>query len=109
MEMENKGKLNFYSVFSQSCGNNRGSSSVYINYNQKVYSIRLPNVDCLKYPIGSKIGLIYNDKFDYFYIPDGLEKDISRLIFIGVVIIILLIKWKGINIRRWLNSARKGF
>ena len=102
MEMENKGKLNFYSVFSQSCGNYRGSSSVYINYNQKVYSIKLPNVDCPKYPIGSKIGLIYNDKSDYFYIPDGLEKDISRLVFIGLVIIVLLIQW-------WRKGVRKSF
>ena len=39
-------------VIDQYCRSSKGSSSFHINYNGKVYYVRMANQECLKYPKG---------------------------------------------------------
>jgi hypothetical protein len=80
-KLEQSSPMNTYQVIEQGCRNSKGSSSVHISYNRKTYYIRLANGECLKYPIGSKISLVYNDDLDYFYKPDGKKRGRNRLFF----------------------------
>ncbi|RRQ46714.1 hypothetical protein DTW91_04340 [Chryseobacterium sp. SC28] len=88
--------LKSHTIIEQGCRNSKGSSSVHIKYNKKIYYIRLANKECLKYPIGTEIQLSYNEQFDYFYKPDGLKRDKRRLLIIGVIFILSIIPWKKI-------------
>ncbi len=67
---------------------------MHINHKNKIYYIRLANRECQKFPVGSKIGLKYNDKLDYFYKPDGLKRDRNRLVFTGSFFILSIVPWK---------------
>ena len=53
-------------VVEQYCRASKGSSSINIEYNGDLYSVRLANGECLKYPVGAEIKLIYNDTHDIF-------------------------------------------
>lgn len=73
--LENPIMLKTYTIIEQGCRNSKGSSSVHIKYNNKIYYIRLANKECLKYPVGNEIMLSYNEQFDYFYKSDDLKRD----------------------------------
>lgn len=94
--LENPSMLKSYTIIEQGCRNSKGSSSVHIKYNSKMYYIRLANKECLKYPIGTEIKLSYNERLDYFYKPDGLKRDKNRLLFTVVIFILSIIPWKKI-------------
>lgn len=70
-----------YRVKEQYCRVSKRSSSIFISHNSKNYSIRMSNNDCLNYPVGSNIKLVYNDRYDYFYKQDGLQKGIFKIFF----------------------------
>ncbi|VFA40229.1 Uncharacterised protein [Chryseobacterium indologenes] len=94
--LENPNMLKSYTITEQGCRNSKGSSSVHIKYNNKIYYIRLANKECLKYPVGTEISLSYNKQFDYFYKPDGLKRDRNRLFFTAIIFILSIIPWKKI-------------
>lgn len=97
-KLEKSGMLTVFKVIEQGCRSSKGSSSVHILYRGKVYYIRLANEECLEYPIGSKISLIYNDDFDYFYKPDGLKRNNYRLSFSIAFLFLSALPWnKFIN------------
>ena len=95
-KLEKSGRLTTLKVVNQGCRNSKGSSSVHISYNGKIYYVRLANKECLKYPVGSKISLIYNHEFDYFYVPDGLMRDKYRLFFTLGFLFLSVIPWKSL-------------
>lgn len=99
-EMERSGTIKFYEVLLQSCRNYKGGSSIRIGYGSQIYAIGLSNRECPKYPVGSKIALIYNARFDYFYMPDGLKRDRNRLIFTGSIFVLSLLPWRKFNSRK---------
>lgn len=99
-EMEKSGTLKFHEVLLQSCRNYKGGSSLRISYGSKIYAVGLSNGECPKYPIGSKIGLIYNVRFDYFYKPDGLKRDRNRLFFTGSIFVLSMLPWRKFNLRK---------
>lgn len=82
-----------YVVIEQYCRSYKGGSSVHINYNRRVYYIGMANQECLKYPKRSKIYLVYNDRYDYFYQPDGLQRDSFRLFFFPFLLLLSIIPW----------------
>ena len=83
-----------YTVVEQGRRNYKGSSSVHIKYNNKIYYIRLANKEYLKYPVGKEIKLSYNKQLDYFYKPDGLKRDKNRIWFTAIIFIISIIPWR---------------
>lgn len=102
--LENFSMLKSYTIIEQGCRNSKGSSSVHIKYFNKIYYIRLANKECLKYPIGTEIKLCYNEKFDYFYKPDGLKRDKNRLLFTGIIFMLSIIPWKKIINKKNIKS-----
>lgn len=103
-KLEKSGILTPFKVIEQGCRNSKGSSSVHISHNGEIYYIRLANKECLKYPKGSKIVLIYNDKFDYFYKPDGLSRDSYRLFFAFAFLLLSVLPWKMFMYRTSLKN-----
>lgn len=95
-KLENIKTLKAYTIIEQGCKKSRGGSSVHIEYNDRVYYIRLSIAECEKYPVGSKIMLNYNHQFNYFYLPDGLKRDKRRLSIIGILFLLTVIPWKKI-------------
>lgn len=89
-------------VIEQYCRSYKGSSSVHINYNGRIYYVRMANQECLKYPKGAMIYLVYNDRHDYFYQPDGLRRDSFRLFFFSFLLLLSIIPWD-----RLLKKKRK--
>ena len=87
-------------VIEQYCRSYKGSSSVHINYHGKVYYVRMANEECLKYPKGSKISLVYNDRYDYFYQPDGSRRDSFRLFFFSFLLFLSIIPWNRFSDRK---------
>lgn len=105
-KLENFGKLELFEVINQGCRNSKGTSSVHISYNRKTYFIRLANGECYKYPVGSKITLIYNDYFDYFYFPNSLSRDRYRLIFTFSLFFFSILPWK-IVLENWIIKKKR--
>ncbi len=80
-------------VVEQYCRASKGSSSINIEYNGNLYSVRMANGECLKYPVGAEIKLVYNDTHDYFYKQDGLTKASFRLFFFSFLLLLSTIRW----------------
>jgi len=93
-ELERSGTTKSYRVVDQNCKSYKGGSSIYVFYNNKTYKVGIAWRGCLAYPVGSEIRLIYNERFDYMYRPNGLTRDINRLIFSGLLLIISASPWK---------------
>ncbi len=89
-------------VVEQYCRASKGSSSINIEYNGNLYSVRMANGECLKYPVGAEIKLIYNNTHDYFYKQDGLAKAGFRLFFFSLLLLLSIIPWD-----RLLKKKRK--
>lgn len=77
----------------QFCGGTK-NNRVYILYREKLYKIWMVNKECLNHPVGSKLELIYNSQWDYFYRPDGLKGDIRRLYLFSILFILSIIPYK---------------
>lgn len=89
-------------VVEQYCRASKGSSLINIEYNGNLYSVRMANGECLKYPVGAAIKLVYNDTHDYFYKQDGLVKARFRLFFFSFLLLLSTIPWD-----RLLKKKRK--
>lgn len=89
-----------YRVKEQYCRVSKRSSSIFISHNSKNYIIRMSNNDCLNYPVGSDIKLVYNDRYDYFYKQDGLQKGIFKIFFFSFLLCLSIIPWSRFSIRK---------
>ncbi|MEH3114027.1 hypothetical protein [Pedobacter terrae] len=93
MKLEETKNLITLKIIKQGCRSSQGSSSVHVMFNKKVYYIRLANEECLKYPIGTTISLIYDNTFDYLYKPDGLKRNKYRVLFSSAFLLLSIIPW----------------
>lgn len=80
-------------VVEQHCRASKGSSSINFKYNGNLYSVRMANGECLKYPVGADIKLVYNDTYDYFYKQDGLETANFGLFFFSFLLLLSILPW----------------
>ncbi|WP_312332575.1 hypothetical protein [Sphingobacterium sp.] len=81
-------------VEEQYCRTSKGSSSINVKYKGKLYAVRMANEECLKYPVGSHIELVYNEMHDFFYKKDGLAKAKLRVFFFLFLLFVLVIPWE---------------
>ncbi|MGA6119178.1 hypothetical protein [Sphingobacterium anhuiense] len=72
----------------------RMASGMNISFQNKDYSINLPYEDCSRYSAGDKVGLLYDKKYDQFYLLDSVKVLRYRVIFVGCVLLTLIIPWK---------------
>jgi len=94
-------KSQLFTITGQYCQASK-NSSVSIEFKSKSYRISMSNAECPKYPIGSKISLVYNDKYDYFYQQDGLKTSTFKLFFFSFLLFLSIIPWD-----RLLKKKRK--
>ncbi|MCW8309710.1 hypothetical protein K7A41_00550 [Sphingobacterium sp. InxBP1] len=80
-------------VEEQYCRSSKGSSSINVKYKGKLYSVRMANEECLKYPVGSHINLVYNEAHDFFYKKDRLATAKLRVFFFLFLLLISVIPW----------------
>lgn len=88
-------------VEKQYCRASKGSSSINVKYKGKLYSVRMANGECVKYPIGSHIKLVYNETHDFFYKKDMLASAKLRVFFFLLLFLISVIPWE-----RFLKKKR---
>lgn len=77
----------------------RSGSSIGIYHQGKYYSIGVSRVKCYQYNINDLIYLYYNEKYNYFYVPNTL-KLYERYIYASILMVIFsflpLSKFKNI-------------
>jgi len=82
-------------VFNTSCtAAPRMSSGMKVDFQKKVYSINLPYENCSNYSSGDKVELLYDVKYDQFYLPDFVKVYRYRVLFVGFVLLALIMPWK---------------
>lgn len=80
-------------VISQSCrAYTKLASGVTIKDGNKIYSVKLDYENCIKYPVNSKIYVIYDKQKDVFIFPVK-NYNIGRIYLLGILFIICLIPW----------------
>ena len=93
VKMENSVARSFM-VEKQYCRASKGSSSINVRYKGKLYTVRMANGECLKYPVGSNIKLVYNETHDFFYKKDMLVAATFRVLFFLFLFLISVIPWE---------------
>jgi hypothetical protein len=90
--LERNSKLEKMLIVDKSC--NAGSksvSSIKVTRNGKTYSVQLPYSKCLELNIWGKVGLYYNEKYDYYYLPGLLRIYLIRVVVTALVLILLVL------------------
>lgn len=88
-----------YIVVEQYCHSYQKKSSVHIKYKEKTYKIWIKWNECENYPVDSRINLVYNNKYDYFYRPDRLKGAIAKLKVRCVLFLLTLLPLKYFETR----------
>lgn len=80
-------------VIRQSCrAYTKLASGVYIKNGNKVYNVKLDYGNCIKYPVNSKIYVIYDEQNDSFIYPVK-KYNSGRIYFLGIILLISIIPW----------------
>src|SRR5690606_36718196 len=90
-----------YTVTGQYCHSYQKQSSVHVEYKEKTYTIWVKRNECKDYPVGSQIQLVYNGKYDYFYVPYGFKvaKAKSKVRIILLLFTLLPLKYFQIRVK----------
>ena len=75
----------------------RMKSTVWINFNKKIYSIGIPYNECVNYPIGDNIKVLYNKNNDEFIYKVKNPKYLKNIFLLGIFLLISLLPWQYIN------------
>ncbi len=75
----------------------RINSFVQIIKHDKIYTVNLPEQECVNHSVGEQITLYYNKRYDYFFYPDRYETYLSRVIISGIAFLLLLLPWRHIR------------
>lgn len=84
-------------IVNTSCRNStRSASGIKVSRNNKEYSVELPYDTCNKYSIGDKVSLLYDEKYNRFYLPNYFRVYRFRAIFTTIIFVLVILPWKGI-------------
>ncbi|KPE49787.1 hypothetical protein [Chryseobacterium indologenes] len=84
----------------------RMKSTVWINFNEKIYSIGIPYNECVNYPIGNNIKVLYNKNNDEFIYKVENPKYLKNIILLGIFLIISFLPWQYINEKLFKKVAK---
>ncbi|WP_316838574.1 hypothetical protein [Pedobacter gandavensis] len=105
--LEKEGLVKLYEVNRQLYRRSKTISSIQVYFKGKVHRIRMGSEESLKYPVGSKIRLIYNDEFDYFYRPGGLTHSLGKVFIALAFLILSALPWDKFMYRLQVNQIVK--
>jgi len=96
-EVESRSTSQVVIIVNKSCSAApRLASGLKVSSNNKEYSVELPYDTCYKYSIGDKVKLLYDKKYDHFYLPSYFYVYKFRAIATVVVLFIIILPWKRI-------------
>jgi hypothetical protein len=72
-------------------------STVWINFNKKTYSVGLPYEECVNYPVGNNIRVLYDRNNDTFIYRVENSKYLKNIVLLGIFLLISLLPWQYIN------------
>ncbi len=84
----------------------RMASGIKVSFNNKEYSLGLSYERCYKYASGDKIDLLYDLKYDQFYLSDFFNFYKTRFIFTGLILFVSLIPYKYLYGLKYKNQLR---
>ncbi|SDJ39668.1 hypothetical protein [Chryseobacterium jejuense] len=83
-------------VINQSCRTyEKLQSGVMISVGGKAYNVKLDYGNCIKYPVNSKIKVVYNKERDIFIFPVKTYNT-GRIYFLGVLLLLSILPWSYI-------------
>ena len=71
-------------------------SSVKVLHNNKLYAVELSYDSCYKYSIGNKVTLLYDEKYNRFYLLNYFNIFNFRVVFITIILVLLVFLWKRV-------------
>lgn len=96
--LEDERNLKNVTILNTSCAAApRVASSIKVSFNNKEYSLQLPYERCYKYTSGDKIDLLYDFKYDQFYLLDFFNVYKSRFLFTALILFVSLIPYKYLS------------
>ncbi|PKF74189.1 hypothetical protein CW752_09665 [Chryseobacterium sp. PMSZPI] len=75
----------------------RMKSTIWINFNEKTYSVGIPYNECVNYSVNDKIEVLYNKNNDEFIYRVKNPKYLKNIILLGIFLLIFLLPWRYIN------------
>lgn len=75
----------------------RMKSTIWINFNKKTYSVGIPYSECVNYPVGDNIKVLYNLRNDIFIYRVDNPKYLKNIVLMGVFLLISFLPWQYIN------------
>lgn len=82
----------------------RMKSTVWINFNKKIYSIGIPYNECVNYSVGDNIKVLYNMDNDKFIYITKNPKYLKNVVLLGTFLLIFLLPWQYINEKLFKRS-----
>jgi len=102
--LEEKRNLKKVTILNTSCSATpRGASSINVSFNNKEYYLQLPYERCYKYASGDKIDLLYDFKYDQFYLLDFFNVYKNRFLFTALILFVSLIPYKYLRGLKFKN------
>ncbi len=96
-DVESRSIIQVVTVVNKSCSAApRLASGLKVSKNDKNYSVELPYDSCYKYSIGDKVSLLYDERYNRFYLPNYFNVYRFRAILTGIILFVIIFPWKGI-------------
>ena len=90
-ELIRLGKSGYFEVTDQSCW--RGAVTVTVKRDDELYHLQYPGFHCSDKLVGQKVKLYYNEKFDYFYVPNTLGLYLGYIEMPVLMLFITFLPW----------------
>jgi hypothetical protein len=84
----------------------RMKSTIWINFNKKTYSVGIPYNECVNYPVGESIQVLYNKNNDKFIYRVKNPKYLKNIVLLGMFLLISFLPWQYINEKLFKRSPR---
>lgn len=75
----------------------RMKSTIWINFNKKIYSVGVPYSECVNYSVGDNIKVLYNKNNDRFIYKVENPKYLKNIVLLGMFLLISFFPWRYIN------------
>lgn len=97
-ETVNEDNIFITKIIKQNChAAPRMKSTIWINFNKKIYSVGIPYNECVNYPVGDNIKVLYNKNHDEFIYRVKKPKYLTNIVILGIFLLVSFLPWRYIN------------
>lgn len=95
VRLENENKIFRKKIENVHCSHFRSRTSAFqILHHAKNYEVEVPTPFCRQLKNGQSVGLLYNKRLDYFFLPGKSETNLFQIYIISVAFVLSLLPWK---------------